>query len=153
MRHSAEFRRCMEDLDVPQARKLWTHVFPHLPAPATDGDMLAQLHMGRTASKSVRFRLRAYSHAWLLGEGLPSMLPDELRPRAQRVYPVIAHAVGIATRAEIRTPEDAAKWDHIRKAMEGAVMEAAEEGKITDSAFVRARMAEARKAAIDFIYR
>jgi hypothetical protein len=48
--HRAEFRRCMDELDVAQARKLWRHVFAHLPQPSTDGAILAMLHRARTES-------------------------------------------------------------------------------------------------------
>ena len=42
--------------------------------------MVAAIHLARTKSELLRFKLRAYSHAWLIDHGYPSLLPDELRP-------------------------------------------------------------------------
>ena len=38
MNHAAEFRRCLEDLDVKGIQKLWKHVQPNLPQPKNDRD-------------------------------------------------------------------------------------------------------------------
>jgi hypothetical protein len=105
--------------------------------------MVAAIHMARTQTEAVRFKLRAYSHAWLMERGYPSLLPDELRPRAQRIYPVVASGVGIAVRS---------KYEEVKVAVEGAmrdaVLEAEAEGRLIDAPFVRARMSEARRVAI-----
>lgn len=95
--HRAEFARCLNELDVKVARKLWLHVFPGLPVPKTDKDMLATLHLARTTSPLADQMKRYYSHRWLLDNGLISMLPDPLRPVAERVYPTkTPPSVGIA---------------------------------------------------------
>jgi hypothetical protein len=132
------FRRALEDCDIALARKIWAHAMPHLPQPKDDAQALVMLHHARTQASSIAFKLRAYSHAWLCERGYPSGLPDELRPRAERIYPRIASVVGIAT----RTRSDLALA--VRTAMSGAVMEAVEDRRIDDAPFVRSRMSEAR---------
>jgi len=142
MDHSALFRECMEQLDATRARAVWGHVCPHLPQPANDAHTLVVLHMARTAAASMKFKSRAYSHAWLVERGYPSQLPDELKPSAERMYPRNAPAVGISV--NFRAPELAPAAVMIRGAMENAVLEAEADGKLENSEHVKARMAEAR---------
>jgi hypothetical protein len=66
----AAMRQCMEELDVDGIRRLWAEVSPHLPQPRDDADALATCHLARTATRSMPFPLRAYSHQWLLERGL-----------------------------------------------------------------------------------
>lgn len=139
---NAAFRRCLETLDTADASRLWAHAFPHLPAPDNDVAMLTMLHVARTQTKSIAFKLRAYSHRWLLERDLPSQLPDELKPSAERVYPRVALAVGISYM--FRDPLLKPASDMIRGAMETAVLEAEGDGKLLDSEHVKARMYEAR---------
>jgi len=141
MDHSSLFRECLEQLDLPRARAVWGQCAPHLPQPGSDDDLLATLHMARTAAKSLGFKLRAYSHAWLLERGLPSQLPDGLKPSAERLYPRKVSAVGISVNVK---PDFAPAGDMIRAAMENAVLEAVEDKKLEDSTHVRARMQDAR---------
>lgn len=96
---AAEYRRCLIELDVAGARALWRHTDPHLPQPKTDAEALFALHVARTVAQIVPPRLRYYSHRWLCERGKTSMLPDHLRASADRMYPVIADAVGIASKA------------------------------------------------------
>ena len=97
MRHSAELRRCLLALDIEGTRRLWKHVAPHLPQAENDADALASMHMARTAMASMPIKARAYSHRWLIERNLPSQLPDNLKPHAERIYPHVEDAVGIAT--------------------------------------------------------
>lgn len=132
------FREALEGLDIGLARKMWAHVMPHLPQPTTDAEALIVMHIARSASRSIRFQHRAYSHAWLIERGFPSSLPDELRPRAERMYPQPIAAVGIAVYN--RTPIALA----IRGAMEDAVRDAGVTNppltkRAIDSARARAR--------------
>jgi hypothetical protein len=138
----ADLRRCMEALDVPGMRALWAKQSPHLDQPKSDEDALVALHMARTGSEFLAFKHRAYSHAWLSERGLPSQLPDRLKPRAERLYPRAVSAVGISFR--VRDPLLKPAYDMIRGAMEGAVLEADADGRIEDSPFVKARMNEAK---------
>lgn len=139
------FRRCLETCDLDGIRKLWLQVSPHLPQPESDEETLATLHRARTETKSIALKLRAYSHRWLTERGIPSGLPDELKPKAERLYPVIAEGVGIAViaKSELMKPISLL----VRAAMSDAVMEAYAD-KRTDPAFVSQRMQEARKSTI-----
>lgn len=139
--HADAFKRCLVNTDVTGLKALWAHVFPHLHQPADDEQALIMLHHARTQAESVRFRLRAYSHAWLTERALPSGLPDRLRPRAERIYPRIVEGVGISVRA--RSPEMAPLADAVHRAMQDAVEDAYAEGR-TDPVFVRKRMFDAR---------
>lgn len=139
------FRQALEELDVALARKIWAHVMPHMPQPASDDETIVCMHIARTAMQSIRFRSRAYSHAWLVERALPSQLPDQLRPLAERMYPQPVAAVGIAVR--YRTPISLA----IRGAMEGAVLDAGvKDSSLTKRAILSAR-AKARKQLLGVI--
>jgi hypothetical protein len=133
--------RALEDLDVKTVRALWASVAPDLPQPETDEDALRSIHAARTAAASVEFKRRAYSHAWLLDHGLPSLLPDELKPKAERIFPVTVGAVGISVRAS--SPARAALGLVIRGAMENAVLDCFANGD-RDPDLVKSRMLEAR---------
>ena len=95
--HSAEFRRCLVDCDKEGIRKIWKHVAPNMPIPENDDDTLVCIHITRTATERLPFRFRAYSHSWLRERFPvnPSLLPEDLKPRAERMYPRIVSAVGI----------------------------------------------------------
>lgn len=134
-------RDALDRCDVPTMRRIWKQTAPHLPQPRTDGDTLVAIHLARTQAESVRFKLRAYSHKWLRERGFPSYLPDALKPKAERLHPVIADAVAlaVATKSGPKLPLAMA----VRGAMEHAVLDAYAE-KRTDPAFVKARVVEAR---------
>lgn len=142
---SAEMRRALEECDVGTVRQLWARMSPHLPQPQSDAETLACIHRARTEARSIPLNLRFYSHRWLEDRGWPSGLPDELKPRAKRLYPQIASAVGIAVK--IGDPQLSAAAVEIRGAMECAVFEAEADGKLLDAPFVKGRMMEARTKA------
>ena len=101
------------------------------------------LHHARTQSP-LDLKLRAYSHRWLLDRGLPSGLPDELKPKAERLYPVKVEAVGISINGGgIFAPV----IPLIRGAMEDAVLECFADGH-KETEIVRPRMFEARAKAV-----
>lgn len=81
VKHGAEFRRCLVDLDVKGIVALWRCVSPHLPQPANDDEALICLHMARTGAESVPVRARQYSDRWLRERGIGSLLPEVLRPK------------------------------------------------------------------------
>jgi hypothetical protein len=89
----------------------------------------------------VPFKLRAWSHHWLMDHGLPSGLPDHLRPKADQIHPRIVEAVGVSVKALSEASIPLAKA--IERAMSDAVAEAYADGK-RDPGFVKARMEEAR---------
>jgi hypothetical protein len=135
------FRAALETLDIALLRKMWARVMPHLPQPQTDEQALTAAHVARTAAQSVSFRARAYSHAWLIERGLPSRLPDELKPRAERMFPRVVDAVGIAVRALNEDRKPLARI--IERAMSDAVADCYANGD-RDPEIVKARMREAR---------
>lgn len=143
--HSAEFRRCMVELDIVTMRKLWRHVSPHLPQPKTDEETLAALHLARTQARSMPLKLRAYSHRWLTERGIPSQLPDQLRPKAERMYPVVADAVGISVNAKSSILQPIVPL--IRGAMESAVLESYADGQ-KDPSIIKVRMNEAKLTTV-----
>lgn len=137
-----QFRAALEACDVALVRKMWHHVSPNMPQPEDDEEALQRIHYARTLMDVIGFDRRAYSHAWLLERGLPSGLPDDLRPRAQRLYPVTVSAVGIAVRGSTAVGRQLAPL--IRGVMSDAVNEAYADGR-TEPAFVKARMMEAKE--------
>lgn len=95
---------------------------------------------------SIALKLRAYSHRWLLDNGYPSGLPDDLKPAAERIYPRVAEAVGIAVKGNSELGRAVAPF--IRGAMEYAVEDIYADIKSPDPIFVKGRMQEARKGAV-----
>lgn len=141
---SAEFRRCLVDLDIAAMRRLWQHVSPHLPQPKTDEQTLAALHLARTQARSIPPRLRAYSHHWLTERGLPSQLPDNMRPKAERWYPTVVEAVGISVNAKSELLKPIVPL--LRSEMENSVLETMADG-VKDPSIIKARMLEAKSSA------
>jgi hypothetical protein len=138
MEHAAEMRRCLIECDVAAARKLWHQIAPKAPAPKTDHDALCTIHYARTISIVVNLRLRAYSHHWLTDRGLPSGLPDELKRKADRLYPHISDAVGVACKSHF--PEVA---NAVQAAMSEAVMDCYAENR-REPSYVKPIMMERR---------
>jgi hypothetical protein len=139
------FKRALEEGDFRQLRRLHAEALKHLPPIKSDAEAEITLHIARTASAWLELKKRAWSHRWLVERGLPSQLPDDLRPRAERICPKIVQAVGISL--NVRNPLLEAAVPIVRGAMESAVLEAEADGKLGDSKFVTARMTEAREKA------
>jgi len=135
-----DLRRCLLDLDVAAIRALWAQQ-AHLPQPATAAEALASLHYARTAAESIPLEARVYSHRWLLDHDLPSGLPDELRHRAERLYPVVHEGVAIVVMGTSPLTREVAPL--IRSAMGDAVEECYADGR-REPEIVRPRMLEAR---------
>jgi len=139
----ADFRRCLLELDVTGIRALC--VVTGQSQPQDDHGALISLHHARTLAHSMPFKLRAYSHQWLLERGLPSGLPDELKPRAERIYPRVVEAVGVSVRqlGNVVTPLTQA----VECAMSNAAAECYADGERRPD-IVKARMVEARHKAM-----
>lgn len=136
------FRRALEDGCAATVQKMWRHVAPHLARPLTREQAEIVMHRARTEAESLGFPLRAYSHRWLTERGLPSGLPDHLRPRAERCEPVVVDAVGIAVKPS--RPDFAPAAPLIRTAMSNKVMEMYADG-VNDPLRVRPEMMAARE--------
>jgi hypothetical protein len=121
------FSRCLVELDVRGMRVLWAQARPDLPAAGSDREILISLHMARTQAKSLALRLRAYSHRWLLDHGYPSQLPDDLKPKAERMCPRVVGAVGLSV--NFRAPELKPAGTAIEKVMANAVAELYADGE------------------------
>lgn len=145
MNHDAEFRRCLIELDVVGICELWFHVSPGLPQPKNNDEALVTLHHARTQAQSISDNLRCCSHAWLLERGLPSGLPDHMKPKADRLYPRRVEAVGVAVMA--MSADGVTRARAIEKAMSDAVAECYADGE-RDSEIIRARMLEARRGLL-----
>lgn len=142
MQPSNPMRQVLEAGNAVALRRLWGQQAAHLPQPHSDAEAEVMLHHARTVAHSIPFHLRAYSHAWLTERGSPSGLPDELRPRAERLHPRIVPTVLISVNS--RYPEVA---HEIHGAMRDAVYEAEADGRLEDAPFVRGRMLEERAKA------
>jgi len=146
MHHADEFARCLVTCDVAGIRRLFKHVRPDLPQPKTDHEALMAIHHARTQAATFNFRLRAYSHAWLLDHGYPSGLPDGLKPKAERLYPRVQEAVGIACKGNSEIGRAIAPI--VQRAMSDVVMDIYATNRSPDPALVKLRMMEARTMTV-----
>ena len=144
MSQHSEFRQLLEQGDAKALVDAWGRIFPGMPTPESVDDAAVAMHVARTAADTLHLRLRAYSHAWLLERGYPSQLPDELKPKAERIYPIIVDAVGISVGASSDWLRPAA--DEIRESTEYAVEDCYANGD-KDPGVVSVQMAEARERA------
>lgn len=143
-----DFRAALEAGDVRLVRKMWAASMPHLPQiEAKDAE--TAMHMARTQAETVSFKARAWSHRWLSERGLPSGLPDRLKPSAERIYPRIAEAVGISVNFRSAFMKPAAV--EVRQAMETVVADCYANGD-TAPAIVRPRMFAARDKAMRSLF-
>jgi hypothetical protein len=141
VKHSSIAIQYLEECNVDGLRLLWKEVFPEIPQPTVDYGILCVIHLARTRISSLSFRYRAYSHSWLLERGIPSMLPDRLRPSADRMYPRIVEAVGISVNSKSNIIKPALSM--IQKNMSDVVLECYSDKK-TDVRFIRQRMNNVR---------
>lgn len=139
--HAHSFRRCLEEADVMGLWTIWSHVFPNMPQPKSLALAEISLHMARTASESMHIKLRAYSHRWLTERNHPSLLPDNLKPAAERIYPKVAEAVGISVNFHSEYMRPAATV--IKKVMSDSVLDTFADG-VRDPVIVKERMMEAK---------
>ena len=141
MSAQSEFRRALEEADHRRLRELHAIVVPHLPPPESDEAAEITLHMARTQAQWLSDRKRCYSHAWLIERSLPSQLPDNLKAKAERLYPRIAEAVFVSANSQSPLVKP------IAKIAQAAMCEAVEDAYANgdrDPVLVRSRMLEAR---------
>lgn len=143
-----DFRAALEVGDVRLVRKMWAAFMPHLPQPSAK-DAEAAMHAARTAADTVSFKARAWSHRWLSELGLPSLLPDRLRPRAERACPRVATSVGISV--NFRSPWMRPAAAEVRGAMEAAVEDCYANGD-TDPAIIQRHMFAAKDRTMHALF-
>lgn len=138
----AAFLSLLEAGDVEGLRKAWGEISPHLPQPETYAQAEITMHMARTSHEQVSLKARAWSHRWLEERSFPSQLPDALKPKAERIYPRVASAVGISVNSDNQYIKPI--LGEVRQSMEHAVLEAEADGKLEDSNHVYSRMMDAK---------
>lgn len=136
-----EFHAALESGDVKLVAKASARLFPHLPQPESLEAVEASMHMARTQMPTISFKARAYSHRWLTERGLPSQLPDDLKPKAEQVHPKIVEGVLVAVMVQDEEMRPLA--DEVEKAMNIAVEDCYANGD-TDPELVRQQMMAAR---------
>lgn len=150
IRHAGEMRRCLLELDVAAHRRLHRHLCPHHDQPATDREALITMHLARAMRADLPLKARAYSHRWLLDNGLPSPLPDNLKPMADRLYPRVAEAVMVSAMARSDMFKPAAAL--IQNAMVAVAEDTFATDKKVDHIKLRADLREARVVAINQLF-
>ncbi len=131
-------RRIILDCDVEGYAALAKR-FPKAIEAAPSREMtFVLLHTARTESAFVPLGLRQYSHRWLRERGCRSLLPPELRPKAEAFRPLVNDAVGISC---LSSHYEVAHG--IVGAMSGAVADCYANGDKAPEV-VKARMLEAR---------
>lgn len=142
MAAASDLRLILEKGDYRALRRFHSELLPHVPAPQSDQDAEVSLHMARTQAEWLSERARCYSHAWLVERGMPSQLPDSLKPQAERLYPRIAEAVFVSVNSN--SPLIKPIVPLVQQAMCDAVEDCFANGD-RDPALVRGRMQEARE--------
>lgn len=131
-------RRIITECDVTGYAALVSR-HPEIGAVPTRAEAFVILHTARTESSFVPLALRQYSHRWLRDRGCRSLLPPELRPKAEAWRPVIVDAVGVACFAE---------HAEVSRSIVGAMSNAVEDCYANgdrDPAIVRPQMLAARQ--------
>lgn len=136
-----EFRLLLEQGDVEGCRRYWHKHAPGMPQLATYEQAEVSMHMARTAARSVKFALRAYSHRWLTERRLPSQLPNSLKPAAERICPIVIEAVGVSV--NFTSPYLAPAAAEVQGAMNAVIEDCFANGD-RDPVLVRSRMSEAK---------
>lgn len=146
IKYADQFRQALERGNADELWRIWAHAFPNMPGPKTHAQAEIVMHRARTEARSIPLRGRAYSHAWLSERGVPSALPDKLRPQAERMYPRVVAAVGIAVKVPLVI---AAIGVEVERAMSDAVLEVQADGVALDNReVVHGRMFEARELTL-----
>ncbi len=151
MAFSLEFRLLLEAGDVKGLMAGWAKACPQLPQPKDLAEAEITMHMARTLANSVSDGKRFYSHRWLLERGLPSQLPDHLKPRAERVGKgKEVEAVGISV--NFKSPHLKKAGIEVRRSMEDVVNDMYANGDNKDPALVKQRMLEAREKSMHQLF-
>lgn len=142
MSAQSEFIAALERGDVREVRRISEALHPHLPRAESDAAAEISMHMARTQVDALPLQTRVYSHRWLTERSLPSQLPDELKPSAERLFPTVAEAVFVS--ANVFNPEFKPAAAIVQRAMCDAVEDAYANGD-REPSLVRRLMGEARR--------
>lgn len=139
----------LEAGDVDACRAHWAKHAPHLPQSENREQAEIVMHSARTMTQGLTLRARAYSHRWLCERGLPSSLPDDLKPKAERIYPRVVEGVLISV-LNGAGPMHAAK-ELVEADIAEVVADAYARGK-TDPAYISGLMADAKERSIRSLF-
>lgn len=125
MEYAGEARRCLIELDIGGMRRLHKHVWPHLPMPGSNHEMLYAMHTARLELPGLHPQQRAYSEAWLVEQrrivsvvGIACLAASpSLRHRAANVRDAMVDAVASCIKAGLDLDKDAAE---VRRRMQQA---------------------------------
>ncbi len=120
-----------------------------MPQPESYDEAETIMHQARTAADSMPMHKRIYSHAFLDERGLPSQLPDGMKPPRDRKGPPVifsAALIGVSSFSQQSGRREEAKA--MERAMADAVGDMITSG-ITDRERIAKRMWEARDAFIE----
>jgi hypothetical protein len=133
---------CIRDIDHEVAMKIWKHARPSAAQPENDLQAIIMLHYARTKIASMPEALRLYSHCFLRDYNVPSALPDHLKPKAERLYPIGTRSVGTSS---IKIGGEKTVFNRaIDKIMADAVLETYADGHADQPQIVKARILEKR---------
>ena len=146
---SAAFREALADGDVARTWGLWANVSPQMPQPENHDEAEIVMHQARTGSEAMTLAARLYSHSFLDERGLPSHLPDELKPpRARKGPPIVFSAALICVRSLSSRSGRREEAKMLETIMADSVGDMIMSG-ITDKARISKRMWEAHDAFIE----
>lgn len=80
IKHGAEFRRCLIEMDIDGMMRLWKHCAPHL-ADTNRKACEMSMHLARTKMETLPIKLKVYSQNWLNERGVGSFLADDVRQK------------------------------------------------------------------------
>jgi hypothetical protein len=140
-----EFLDLLRQGDVDGIIRVWRMIAPDQPQPESREAAEAAMHLARTQTEGLEFVYRGVSHMWLTERGLPSMLPDHLRPSLDRVEQRIEARTGVAVMASSEYMKPVAK--EVEKAMAAAAGECHGNGT-DDPEIIRAQMEQAKSRTL-----
>jgi hypothetical protein len=137
-----EFRQALIEGNDDTLHRIWCEVFPGMPRPTKRDEIVATMHVARTAAECVPEIGRFYSHRWLEERGLPSHLPVHLRPKCDQHYANVVEAVGFSYNTDREWLKPAKTL--IMTAVSNVIEDCAANGELKNTDLVRDRMMAAK---------
>lgn len=146
MEYSAEYRRCLLEVDVDGVIKLWAHTNPNLPQP-TQEEARVQIHIARVEAKSMPANEKQWSLAWLAEHGYRK-IDGSWMPFPHNGY---ADAVGISSQhlSGRVLPLNRKIMDYMRGALLNQMAKGVTEPEIQKEAMLAARSKVRFKERLD----